>query len=60
MKVKVKDIAVRHNGKRYEKEEEFIIDKNSFNDKLFVYLDDSQDSATDDSKEKVEDTKAKK
>ncbi|MFT8584817.1 conjugal transfer protein [Liquorilactobacillus hordei] len=56
MKAKVKDIAVRHNGKRYEKDEELVIDKNSFNDKLFVCLDDSQD----DSEEKVEDTKAKK
>lgn len=55
MKAKVKDIAVRHNGKRYEKDEELVIDKNSFNDKLFVCIDDSKDDV--EPEEKVEETK---
>lgn len=54
MKAKVKDIAVCHNGKRYEKDEELVIDKNSFNDKLFVCLDSKDDTEPE---EKVEEVK---
>ncbi|KRM06971.1 hypothetical protein FC89_GL000280 [Liquorilactobacillus ghanensis DSM 18630] len=39
MKVRVKDMPVRHNGKRYKKNEELVIDQKHFNDKLFVCLD---------------------
>lgn len=39
MKVKVKGMPVRHNGKRYKKNEELIIEQKHFNDELFVCLD---------------------
>ncbi|MCP0886933.1 conjugal transfer protein [Ligilactobacillus sp. WILCCON 0076] len=39
MKAKVKNIAIRYNGKRYEKGEELVIEQKHFNDELFVCLD---------------------
>ena len=49
MKVKVKSLPVFYNGNRYEKDEEVTIDKEAFNEQLFVELQGKK--KTDNSKE---------